>query len=613
MCGITGIIHPNASQGLIAAMTDVMFARGPDGAGYYIDNGIAMGMRRLSIIDLEHGWQPLYSAGQTIVAFQNGEIYNHVSLRSDLQKVGYEFKTLSDTEVLAHGYHCWGLMGLANRLDGMYAVAILDKRRRILHLIRDRLGEKPLFIASFENGFAYASDMSILAALPGVDKDISLDGLNDYLALHYVPGRKTILNGVQRVLPGEVVTIGLEKLECNFERYYFPPIGEYQKISDDELAERIETAVVSRLVSDVPVGVFLSGGLDSSIVASIAASKIKGIATFSMGFHSAEYDESEFARKLATHIGSQHHHFMFDEQSFIDLLPKVANVLDEPVGDQALLPMFWLCHEASNHVKVVLAGEGADEVFAGYGYYSQFSESPTLKDRLRLLLGRRGRPTCDRFIRNAIPMTPSGFPLLTDVAGRDAVIGSHGVYPSVWEQHLIDWLDSAADPLQRATCTDLLTWLPDNLLVKFDRMAMAHSLEGRAPFLDPLVVQAGITGLCPKQRMAGKSSKVALRRVAQRWVPEDILKRRKQGFVLPMQMWISNWVLEHGDMEEYFSSIPAGGDSMEKVGVLLRESVGKSPSRERLNFSCILLGEWARSFYLRTDFLSRKLSRFLAA
>ena len=596
MCGIAGLINPRASAPLIKAMTDVMYLRGPDDEGFYVEPGLAMGMRRLSIIDLLNGSQPLYSSNQSIVAFQNGEIYNHRTLRQQLQSEGYVFKTESDTEVLAHGYHAWGIEELSHRLDGMYAVAILDRHQQVLYLVRDRYGEKPLYIAQFNDGFAYASDMRILAALPEVGTELSPAGLNDYLALHYVPGRRTILKNISRVLPGEIATIPLSNKTPSFSTYYTPPIGVQKSVSDDELANIIDSAVTSRLIADVPVGVLLSGGIDSSIVAAIAAKRNREIETFSMGFSSSEYDESDHAKLVAQEIGSKHHHFNFEEQNFLDLLPVVAASLDEPVGDQALLPVYWLCQEASKHVKVVLAGEGADEIFAGYGYYSQFSVSPTFKDRVKALLKKPAPYEVNRLIHNANPVTPSGFPLLTDVAGREALIGAQGEHPDHWEEGVLQWLEGASDPLQRATCADLVTWLPENLLVKFDRMAMANCIEGRAPFLDPSVVEAGTARLNQFNRMRGSDSKIALRRVARRWLPDSILKRPKKGFVLPMRMWIDAWAREHDDIRSYFSDVPIYGDMLQGIGQHVAESIKNDPKRVRYHFAAIMLCEWAYAF-----------------
>ena len=611
MCGIAGIIHSSASRPLIEAMTDMMLSRGPDGAGFHVEPGIAMGMRRLSIIDLAHGWQPLRSGENQVVAFQNGEIYNHRQLREELQTTGYTFATESDTEVIAHGYHAWGAAELARRLDGMFAIAILDRRRRVLCLMRDRLGEKPLFFLRVDGGFAYASDLRILAALPMYEPSPCMAALDDYLALHYVAGRKTILDGIQRVLPGEILEVQLDVGQPTFQSYYQVPVGRGEAITDEALASIVEDAVASRLIADVPVGVFLSGGLDSSIIAAISARHQQGIATFSMGFRSARHDESEYAKYLADQIGSQHHHFVFDERNFAELLPLVARALDEPVGDQALLPVYWLCQEASQHVKVVLSGEGADEVFAGYGYYGAFAEAPGVRQRLRALLRRRApMPTVASLHRSRHGITPSGFPLLTDTAGRTALGIQKPSGVDAWEAGLMARLDETTDPLQRATTTDLLTWLPDDLLTKFDRMAMAHSLEGRAPFLDPKVVEAGNARLRPSDRMRGDVSKVALRRVARRWLPEKIFERRKQGFVLPMRGWIAQWISDHRDVERFFADIPRFGPYFAGIGRMLKDSVERDPGRERFHFAAILLGEWALAF---EDRLTGDRKRLLAS
>lgn len=606
MCGIVGILHPQATRAWVEVLADAMHARGPDGSGFYVEPGVALGMRRLSIIDLESGWQPLFSGERSVVAFQNGEIYNYRELRDELLSKGYVFATRSDTEVLAHGYHAWGARGIAERLDGMYAAAIFDRKARMLHLLRDRLGEKPLFCAAMAGGFAYASDLRLLAALPGVDCALSLPALQDYLALHFVPGRRTIMQGVWRVLPGEIVSLDLGGRVKSQERYYRAPIGLGGRVGDQELAAAVERAVCSRLVADVPVGVFLSGGLDSSIVAAIAAKHNPHIATFSMGFKSAAHDESEFAREVAAHIGSDHHHFVFDETQFLDLLPLAAAALDEPLGDQALLPVYWLCGEARKHVKVVLAGEGADEIFAGYSYYSRSSERPTWRDRLRALRrGRASRTACrDRLVEETSLATASGYPLLTDLAGRTLLTGAPPHASDEWEDDLVAWLGQTNDPLQRATCADLTTWLPDDLLVKFDRMAMAHSLEGRAPFLDPAIVEMGMARLRAADRMCGSASKIALRRVARRWLPVGILERRKQGFILPMRDWIARWAERRGDVAGYFAQAPRYGESLAVLGVQVAESIRLDPGRERFHFAALMLAEWAWSFDQRVSNLA---------
>jgi asparagine synthase (glutamine-hydrolysing) len=598
MCGIVGLIDTvkgRVPRGLLDAMCDVMVARGPDGDGHYIDGAVALGMRRLSVIDLDGGGQPLFSRDGDIVAFQNGEIYNYVELRRQLEGRGHRFKSQSDTEVLAHGYDAWGMAGLLARLDGMYAIAILDRLRRQLHLARDRFGEKPLFYTHTRGRFAYASNLLALAALDWTDGAIDAQSLDRYLALHYVPGDATIFKAIKRVLPGERLTVAIDDPTPQRNRYYTAALGAPESISDGDLAEVIEQAVASRLVADVPVGVFLSGGLDSSIIAAIAAKYQPRISTFSMGFASAAHDESAYAETVARAVGSRHHHFQFDEASFRQLLPRVAAALDEPLGDQAQLPLYWLCQEARRHVTVALAGEGADEVFAGYGYYDDHATAGG---------GRR-------LIDDLEPATPSGFPLLTHAAERQRLTGAGGATTDEWEATLFDWLAGAADGLQRATAADVATWLPDDLLVKFDRMAMAHSLEGRAPYLASSVVEAGLR-LSPSEKRRGAISKVALRRIARRWLPPGILERPKQGFVLPMGRWLAEWFGSQSSVQDYFIARPVPGLVGREAARLVRHDLADGVRRERLLFALVLLVEWHQSFVSRRQALARRYREALA-
>ena len=299
MCGIVGLIDTvegHVSAGLLATLRDAMITRGPDGEGHYLDGPIGMAMRRLSIIDLESGDQPFFSREGQVVAFQNGEIYNYRDLRRQLQERGYNFSSRSDTEVLAHGFAEWGIEGLLGRLDGMYAIAILDRASRELHLARDRFGEKPLFYTRTEGRFAYSSSLLALASLSWVSDELDPRSIDRYLALHYVPGDATIFKSIKRALPGERLVIPVDDPLPRRHRYYVPRLGEEKKISDADLSVLIEEAVESRLVADVPVGIFLSGGLDSSVIAAIAAKAQPRISTFSMGFSSASHDESRYAR-----------------------------------------------------------------------------------------------------------------------------------------------------------------------------------------------------------------------------------------------------------------------------------------------------------------------------
>ncbi len=602
MCGIVGLcdrMEPQQARRVLSRMLATMEARGPEGAGQFIDNHIAMGMRRLAVIDVEGGGQPLLGRDGQVVAFQNGEIYNHADLRRELAQSGAVFRTASDTEVLAHGYDHWGMDGLLAKLDGMYAIAIFDRRSDRLHLARDRFGEKPLYYSAVGGKFAYSSNTTALALLPWVDRDIDAGSVDRYLALHYVPGRRTIFKGIHRVLPGERLTVSLDSLTISREQYYRPALRPVDPVDTGTLVERIESAVRSRLVADVPVGVFLSGGIDSSIVAAVAAKHHPAIDTFSMGFRDARYDESAHAQVVARAIGSSHHHFTFDETAFHELLPTVVEGLDEPLGDQALLPTYWLCREAKRHVTVVLSGEGADELFAGYEYYSAMLSRRSWRARLKAWVSGRGpsdplQQLCD----NAWPVTPSGFPLVMDSAGRQRLLSGYVPKPDLWEDALMSTLAQSENSLQRATLADILTWLPDDLLVKLDRMAMANSLEGRAPFLSPALAETALR-LPEASRMTVTQSKVALREVAALLLPSDIVQRKKQGFVLPMAKWLQQWLGRVDNLREYFDlhRIEAF-DATAAASLVERELVSDRPN-ERLLFSLLMLAEWHHSFFRR--------------
>jgi asparagine synthase (glutamine-hydrolysing) len=346
MCGIVGYVGAGLEPAILDNLLDSMRHRGPDGDGVYHDGSVHMGMRRLSIIDLAQGWQPLMSRDGAVVAFQNGEIYNYKELRSELEAHGRVFKTHSDTEVLAHGYAQWSIEGLLARVDGMFAIAIYDRDRHELHLARDRFGEKPLFYASGAACFAYGSTVLATSAFPWVSDTIDPVALDRYLALHFVVGDRTILADVRQLLPGERLSLNVKTFSLSRQRYYAPPITVPRAVTSDELVSALENAVESRMVADVPVGIFLSGGLDSPLIAALAARRDPDIATFSIGFNDRSVDESEHARAVAKHIGSRHHSFTFDQGDFARLLPEVAATLDIPIGDQALLPAHWLSKEA---------------------------------------------------------------------------------------------------------------------------------------------------------------------------------------------------------------------------------------------------------------------------
>jgi asparagine synthase (glutamine-hydrolysing) len=606
MCGLVGYIGSGFPKEWLGVFLRSMTHRGPDGEGVYHFGSLAIGMRRLSVIDIDGGAQPLFSRDGRVVAFQNGEIYNYKELRRQLEAQGYMFLTRSDTEVLAHGYDAWSIDGLLARLDGMYAIAIHDQDTNELHLARDRFGEKPLFYSASSDGFAFGSTLLAVGAMPWVTDGVDPLSLQRYLALHYVPGRRTILRDVERVLPGERLTVALDGLRLHHNRYYRPRLKPARSVDDAELVACVERAVHSRLIADVPVGIFLSGGLDSSMIAAIAARANPNIATFSMGFDDPNLDESAAALRVARHVGSRHHAFMFDQSRFNELLPQVAGALDEPLGDQALLPLYWMCREVKRHVTVILSGEGADEVFAGYSYYRPFVDSGGLGARLKVLLNPAAAPVspfgCNRLLIDRPACTPSGFPLLCDAHDRSGLLGAQADNADAWEDDVLAWLASACDPLQRATAADIATWLADDLLVKADRMTMAHSLEGRSPYLSPALVELALN-LPQSERMTPVASKVALRRLAKHYLPHDIVDRPKQGFVLPMRAWLEAWFRFRGNPSAYFQARGFPGlDAVYLAGLVIAD-IAAGVRRERLLFAVIMLLEWWDAFQARRQSL----------
>ena len=589
MCGIAGVLGPNTKKSHLDAMLERIFHRGPDGLGEFADRNVQLGMRRLSIIDVEHGGQPLKSRNDRVIAFQNGEIYNYRQLRRELEASGYHFATGSDTEVLAHGFVAWGWNSLLQRIDGMYALAIFDRDSRVLHLARDRFGEKPFFYAIGRDAFAYGSSVKSLATLAWVDLSIDPAAIDRYLALHYVPGERTVFQGIKRLLPGHAMTIQVDDLKPNIHRYYQLRLSYPTVRSEEEVAEAVEEAIESRLVSDVPVGVFLSGGIDSSIIAATAVRLNPEISTYCIGFSGGLVDESQHAETVARHIGSKHQTYHFDNKKFIELLPEVAAALDEPIGDQATLPLYWLCREARKSVKVVLSGEGGDELFGGYGYYGAFAPASDWPKKLAWMNSNRESLSPELL---GAATTASGFPILAGAEERRRMLcGAVPIGTWRWEQETRELLSTARDPLQRAAAADIAGWLPDDLLVKLDRIGMAHSLEGRAPFLTPKLAELALN-LAPHQKMRDGQTKIVLRSVVQHLLPAQIVDRPKQGFVLPMKEWLKEWFAHQGSVLKYVSEAGMPGLHVPTITQIIEEDLSRGVQRERLLFALVMLLEW---------------------
>jgi asparagine synthase (glutamine-hydrolysing) len=557
MCGIFGIfaVDPGGVVDLetLHAMGNALFHRGPDEGGIHTTPGVGLGMRRLSIIDLKTGHQPISNEDGSIWVVFNGEIYNYRELTAGLLARGHRFATASDTETLVHLYEEHGA-DCVRHLRGMFAFALWDAPRRTLLLARDRLGIKPLYYAQTPQGLVFGSEMKAVVKSPWVRRRVDSTTLTAFLQRGYVPDPLSILEGVAKLPPGNVLVVKDGRAGPP-ERYWAPtPYFLDRRDALDEveagarLWARLEDAVRSHLVSDVPVGAFLSGGLDSSTVVGIMAREARiPVKTFSVGFSEVKYDEAPYARRVADWFGTEHHELIATPQD-LGLLEQMLAGFDEPFADASAIPTYLVSRLARQHVKVVLSGDGGDELFAGYDRYAV--------DRREQRLGMLGDLGLGAPLRLASRALPEGTPgknflyhfslprmeryldaisLFPNRALSDLLEpGARVTPPRIFEDALRD--SHGLDPLSRLQDLDLRSYLPGDILTKVDRMTMAHSLEARVPLLDhPLVEFA--CGLPAGLRLQGGQTKYLLRRILRGKVPDEVLTRPKQGFAVPLRAW----------------------------------------------------------------------------
>ncbi|MEW5879398.1 MAG: asparagine synthase (glutamine-hydrolyzing) [Pseudomonadota bacterium] len=565
MCGIVGVFNVasrDESERLLAQMNGQIVHRGPDDQGVWIGDRAAVGMRRLSIIDVAGGHQPMMTDDGVVIVF-NGEIYNYRTLQAQLERDGYRFRTRSDTEVILNLYHRGGLSAL-EALEGMFAICLVDGRKGKAYLVRDRLGIKPLYFAESLGRLYFASEIkAILAALPQ-RPEVDTQSLHDYLALRYVPAPGTIWRGIRKLLPGHHLSYDLRSNEWEVERYWSirfnaDPVDR-RRDYEREFRDRFLAAVESHLVtSDVPVGTLLSGGIDSSAVtAAIAELGVRGLNTFSVAFEEGgSFSELQFARAAAQQIGAQHHEVIIGRREFIEFLPQFVWYTDEPLADLASIPLYYVARLAKQHVKVVISGEGADEILAGY----DFERYAQRVDRHARLLRRA--PRWAFRIASAFANGQRGESLhrMSEEGWSGFVRAQRLSATSYWRgqqlaelwrgpparpvEGLIErWYDDGSsthplDMLQNAWCQD---WLVEDLLMKADKMTMANSIELRVPYLTHSLVEWA-------QRLplswrvgdarSGYSSKRILRSFAGGRLPSQIIKRPKQGFPVPAYRWLA--------------------------------------------------------------------------
>lgn len=568
MCGIVGIFDRQAKReidrGLLSRMNESQYHRGPDEGGLHLEPGLGLGHRRLSIIDLSSGQQPMLSPDHNVVLTFNGEIYNFMDLRKELEALGYRFQTHCDTEVILYGWQAWG-ESCVDRFRGMFAFAVWDRSQQTLFLARDRLGVKPLYYAQLANGqFIFASELKALKIHPELSRELDASAIEDYFGFGYVPDPKTIYKNVHKLEPGYCLTLRHGQNHYQPRQYWnvtfaVGPLRNEQAIAE-ELIERLREAVKIRMVADVPLGAFLSGGVDSSaVVAMMAGLSSDPVNTCSISFGDPAYNESKFAAQIAERYHTAHRVEQVDPDDF-SLIDQLAGLYDEPYADSSALPTYRVCELAKKQVTVVLSGDGGDENLAGYrrhrwhnyeeqmrawlpdpirkplfstlgNLYPKADWAPKIF-RAKSTLESIGRDSVEGYFHSVSVMSNElrgklfSSQLKRDLQGYQAV--------EVFRRHLRD--TPIEHPLSQIQYLDIKTYLPGDILTKVDRASMAHALEVRVPLLDHQLVE-WLASLPPGLKLKGREGKYIFKKALESHLPDDILYRPKMGFGVPLKAW----------------------------------------------------------------------------
>ena len=625
MCGICGFFGPgnHLNESLLLAMNDSIARRGPDGAGHYLGAGVGIAMRRLAIIDLGGGQQPIFNEAGTIAVVFNGEIYNYRELRQSLLKLGHVLRTDSDTEVIVHLYEEYGL-DAPTHLNGMFAFAVWDSEQDRLVLARDRLGIKPLFYAARPDGFYFGSEIKALLATGRIPLDLDLQAIDEFVTYTNIPCPRTIYAAMKQVPPGCSLVVprsGVPQAACYWS---LPDVAE-DAAGDDWIGPTealLRAAVESHMVSDVPIGAFLSGGVDSGLMVALMADILgRPVETFTVGFRDAGssfIDERHYARTIAQRYGLKHHE--------IDVVPDLAAIMeeligafDQPFADDSVVPSYYVSKVASAHVKVALTGLGGDELFAGYrrhlglsvgegysrlprwfrenairpavGWLPESSNSSDTVDHLKRFVRASGAPAALRYQDSMATLQwPERCRLFTD---RIAATVSAEATAQIITSAFTAAEHGSAVP--RALRTDLQTYLVDDILTLTDRLSMWHSLELRVPYLDHRLAEFA-TRIPTRLKVDGFKQKILLKRVAERWLPRDVIYHRKQGFEAPMGRWL------RGPLLPFFDSI-VDRRSVERAAVfrydeverLRAEHISGHRKHSKVLFSILMFQAWWRS------------------
>lgn len=617
MCGICGIYRfaggQPADATVLERMNASLFHRGPDGGGVYTDGRAGLAARRLAIIDIAHGDQPMLAADGDVCVVQNGEILNHRELRCGLDRAGVRLHTNCDTEVLLHLYLRDG-PAFVSQLRGMFAIALWDRRRRQLLLARDRFGIKPLYYELHDGGISFASELKALLQQPGFSTEVDREALHSFLAFNSIPAPLTIFAAARKLPAGHTLTCSPSGIAI--ERFARPSpasaSGLRRERADglaEELRDRLRDSVQAHLLADVPVGVLLSGGVDSSVLAALSASQSSDrLATFSIGFRERSFNELDLAREVARRYGTEHHELIVSPD-IAELLPKLVAAFDEPFADSSAVPTYLVSQLAAEHVKVVLSGEGGDELFGGYETYAA--------DQLALKIGpaaARLAPLVERLpsssARVSLDYRAKRFVRSASLPPLERHHGWKEIFSPEQRRELLrpEWHEPDFDPLgpsrerfaetedapllARLQDVDLGVYLPDDLLVKTDRMSMVHGLEARVPYLDPVVAELALA-LPTQLKVRGLSKKRLLRAAAAPLLPRSITSARKRGFSIPAAAWL------RGELEPFARELLApdrtrrqGYFDPNTVNRILEDHVGRREDYSRQLWGLMSFSLW---------------------
>ncbi len=634
MCGIVGLLTPRASHipdsETLRRMSDILIHRGPDDSGEYIRSFdsqgpfVFLGHRRLSIIDLAGGHQPLPNENETVWVTFNGEIYNFIELKSKLEDLGHQFRTRSDTEVIVHAYEEYG-EGCFKLFNGMFAIGIWDELNQRLVLARDRLGKKPLYYSFVNEVFLFASELKAILTYPRFSRKIDRLSLMKYLFYEFIPCPHTIFLDARKLLPASYLI--WEKGRVEIKQYWSPSCdGAIEgNLAEREVGERIiellRRSVRRRLISDVPLGIFLSGGIDSSAIAVLAQQEAPGkVKTFSIGFEDPSFDESRYASLVSRFIGTEHFEWRMTPKDLLDIVPNLPDILDEPMADASILPTYLLSRFTRQYVKVALGGDGGDELFAGYPTYLAHKFARAYQFVFRGL-----HPTI-RFLGNLLPVSDNNISFDFKVKRFLSGIGyPDGIRNAIWlgsfsfsdiervaSPEILHLLDRSRlveevsfyeenfpgrDPMTFLQYLDLKLYLQESILVKVDRASMACSLEVRAPLLDHELVEF-VMGLPAGLKLKRLTSKYILKKAMEGHLPEEVIQRKKKGFGVPIAKWVKGPLKDlFGDLLSEDRIKREGFLNHEYVSALLHEHLlNKKDNRKQL-WTLLVWELWAERYH----------------